>query len=104
MSIRMTCPGCEEQVNLSDALAGKKVRCKECGEVFTVKKGTSARTGGLSSEDSWSRPGKLREEDEKPSRSRRRHDDDDDDDDDDQPRFRRHGLSSFEKWWLVIYF
>lgn len=36
MSILMNCPGCQAGFNLSEALEGKRVRCKNCGEPFLV--------------------------------------------------------------------
>lgn len=36
MTIEATCDSCYRTYNLKDALAGRKVRCKECGETFTV--------------------------------------------------------------------
>src|SRR5262245_9927078 len=36
MSIQIACPGCGHDYNLSDALQGKKIRCKKCEEIFTV--------------------------------------------------------------------
>jgi predicted Zn finger-like uncharacterized protein len=36
MTIEATCDSCFRTYNLKDALAGRKVRCKECGETFTV--------------------------------------------------------------------
>lgn len=37
MSIATTCPGCSASYQLADTMAGKKVRCKSCSEVFTVR-------------------------------------------------------------------
>jgi predicted Zn finger-like uncharacterized protein len=36
MSIQATCPSCLTQYNLPDALAGKKVRCKQCERPFVA--------------------------------------------------------------------
>jgi formylglycine-generating enzyme required for sulfatase activity len=36
MAIPITCSGCKAVFNLSDSLAGKKVRCKVCGESISV--------------------------------------------------------------------
>ncbi len=38
MTISVTCPECESLFNLSDALEGKKVRCKKCGETIVVRR------------------------------------------------------------------
>jgi DNA-directed RNA polymerase subunit RPC12/RpoP len=37
MSIRVRCLGCNTEYALADQLAGKKVRCKKCGDVIAVK-------------------------------------------------------------------
>lgn len=36
MSIRAECPACGASYKLRDELAGKRVRCKECGDTFAV--------------------------------------------------------------------
>ena len=33
----IACPECEKQIKVSEAVVGKKIRCKECGQVFPVK-------------------------------------------------------------------
>jgi transposase-like protein len=43
MPIRATCPSCDKSYTLNDALAGKSLRCKSCGEVFQVSAATPAR-------------------------------------------------------------
>ncbi|HKB40747.1 MAG TPA: hypothetical protein VKD72_30255, partial [Gemmataceae bacterium] len=94
MSIRMSCPSCEEEVVVNDSQAGKKIRCKECGEVFAVKKGTSSRGGGISNSlangGSKAAGGPLRgfprEEDEE----------------EDRPRSRRRKSASPATMWIVI--
>lgn len=46
-TISTTCSGCKRPMNLPPALAGKKIRCKDCGTVFqvpAVSSGTSAGT------------------------------------------------------------
>jgi hypothetical protein len=37
MTIKTRCPGCKKDYTLSDALAGKRVRCKQCTETFLVR-------------------------------------------------------------------
>ena len=37
MTIRTQCPACDAVYNLKDELVGKAVRCKSCGETFTVR-------------------------------------------------------------------
>jgi hypothetical protein len=36
MSIALDCPGCRKHFEVDDSLAGKKSRCKQCGEVFQI--------------------------------------------------------------------
>ena len=36
MAIIAFCPNCGLKYQLSDALAGKKAQCKDCGEVFAI--------------------------------------------------------------------
>ena len=36
-TIVVTCPECKKQMKASDELAGKKIRCKGCDNVFAVK-------------------------------------------------------------------
>ena len=42
MAIQVTCPNCQSTYLLSDALQGKKVRCKKCGEAFRIAGGSAA--------------------------------------------------------------
>jgi predicted Zn finger-like uncharacterized protein len=39
MAIEVTCPKCQSNYVLSDALQGKNVRCKKCGEAFRIAGG-----------------------------------------------------------------
>src|SRR5437870_4196763 len=36
MAIRITCPGCETALTLSDDKRGKKVRCRACEKVLSI--------------------------------------------------------------------
>ncbi len=81
MPIKVTCDNCDREYNLADDTAGKRLKCKACGDAFTVPGGSASgvRTG---------RPGArrraaAREEDDRPSRR-------------EKPR-RSGGLV----WWLV---
>ena len=40
MAIQVTCPNCQSTYLLSDALQGKNVRCKKCGEAFRIAGGS----------------------------------------------------------------
>jgi len=42
MAIQVTCPNCQSTYLLSDALQGKNVRCKKCGEAFRIAGGSSS--------------------------------------------------------------
>lgn len=42
-TIAVTCPECHKQINAPAELAGKKIRCKGCEHVFTVKAPPAAR-------------------------------------------------------------
>ncbi len=37
MAIQTSCPNCEATYTLADTQRGKKVRCRKCSEIFTVK-------------------------------------------------------------------
>jgi predicted Zn finger-like uncharacterized protein len=37
MTVKLICPECDAKLSVSDALIGKKVRCKKCGLAFTAK-------------------------------------------------------------------
>jgi predicted Zn finger-like uncharacterized protein len=89
--IRMKCPGCKTRFEFDDDLAGKKIRCKACGDTFRVEE-----------PDGSPRPSKVTsrsaaEDDDRPtarSRSRRRDDDRDDrryrdESDDELPRRKK---------------
>src|SRR5690242_13725892 len=36
MAISVTCPGCQSVYPVPEALAGKTIRCKKCGEMMPV--------------------------------------------------------------------
>jgi len=42
MSIRVTCPWCEDSFKARDEYAGKRVKCPKCGEVLQVPEGADA--------------------------------------------------------------
>src|SRR4051812_16393369 len=41
--IRITCPNCQQQMTVPEAVRGKKVRCKGCGGVISVPAGVDTR-------------------------------------------------------------
>ncbi|MGL4420806.1 MAG: hypothetical protein ACRCZF_09100, partial [Gemmataceae bacterium] len=69
MAMSVECPSCGVGLSLPENLAGKSIRCKSCGEVFTVPSAASVAKA-------------------KPTKAASRPvvDDDDDDDVDDNPR------------------
>ena len=82
-NIQVTCPTCQEALEIDARFSGQEVECCSCFQAFVAKKSTPPR-----------------DEDEEPKRrsgrkrSRRQVDDDDDDIDgdyDDRPRRRRSG-------------
>lgn len=50
MAIRITCPGCQSALTLSDAMRGKKVRCKACEKVLSIPAAGKAKS--LAAEES----------------------------------------------------
>jgi hypothetical protein len=96
MAISMRCPGCQTRFEFADDLAGKRIKCKSCGDIFRVTEPAAARKGRDRDDD---RPARRRDDDddERPSGRYRKSDRDDedsrrrrdDDSGDDQPRRRR---------------
>jgi DNA-directed RNA polymerase subunit M/transcription elongation factor TFIIS len=41
--IRISCPNCQQQMNVPESVRGKKVRCKGCGGVISVPSGVDTR-------------------------------------------------------------
>jgi predicted Zn finger-like uncharacterized protein len=80
--IRMKCPGCKTRFEFEDDLAGKKIRCKACGDTFRVD-----------DPDASPRPSKVTSrsaaaDDGRPASRSRRRDAEDDDRDDRRRRYR----------------
>ncbi len=123
MPLESKCSECGRAYTLADDLLGKKVRCKGCGEVFTVAqvaneaprvpKDISVRSGAPSASPAKkpvkeeSLPPKRRPVDEdEDDRPRRRRDASRDDEDEDRPRPRarkkaKAGSSGTLVWILV---
>jgi len=81
MAIRVTCSSCDKSYSVDDALRGKKIRCRECKEVFAVPAGAAPASPRRNEEDISER---------RPVPAGRRDEDDEDDlDEDDRPRNRR---------------
>jgi hypothetical protein len=59
MSIALDCPGCGKHYEVDLALAGKKSRCKQCGEVFLIPV-PAARAAGTTAVSQSSGPGSAR--------------------------------------------
>lgn len=111
MPIQVSCPGCQRTYNLGDALVGKQVRCKQCGNGFIVEdpeveEVQEVANGQIvSAED---RPTRGRSGPAVNSRRRRDEDEEDDrprrrsgyDDDDDSPIRRR--IKKKSKTGLIV--
>lgn len=48
MPIRISCPCCNRVMNVSDDLAGRRVRCPDCGEVIAVQGPETEEHGAIS--------------------------------------------------------
>ena len=90
MPFAMTCPECDAQMAVPDAIAGKTIRCKACGETFkanppATKSGPSARprdddeprSRRSRPRDDKDDPPRRRDDNERPRSGRRRQGDDD---------------------------
>jgi hypothetical protein len=103
MPVTIACPNCDDRHEAPDDIAGKKVRCKKCGETFRARPveedvGDDRPAGRAAKSASKSRPRPAADdagEDERPSRrtgqaARRREEDDEPDRDagEDRPRRR----------------
>jgi predicted Zn finger-like uncharacterized protein len=110
----VSCPDCDRKLRVPDNLLGKKVKCPQCGTMFTADANGAAPSGRNSSirleDDEEEAPRKRRRDDDdedEPPRKRRRDDDDDndeprsrrrrDDDDDDEPRGRRRRDDDYDE-------
>jgi outer membrane protein assembly factor BamE (lipoprotein component of BamABCDE complex) len=98
MAIKTACTHCEREYTLADDMLGKKVRCKDCGEMFAVRDGDDREDDIMTSEDrsrkrslaaarsrgddddDRSHRGRDEDDEDRPRRSR------EDDEDDDRPR------------------
>src|SRR5262245_20518197 len=81
MPLAMRCPGCDTRFEFASDLEGKKIKCKNCGDVFRVERPVRK---SRDEEDDDRQPSRTRrpvDDDDRPSsRSRRNRDDDRDDD------------------------
>jgi predicted Zn finger-like uncharacterized protein len=50
------CPECEKQIKVADEVVGKKIRCKECGNVFTVKRPKGVPAAQAKAKDEAKKP------------------------------------------------
>lgn len=89
MPISTTCPHCRRVYSLADHLQGKKIRCKDCGEVIAVGGSTKTRGADAMGEEESGRQTRIQSEARRPNRAARRRDDEDDDDDE-RPRRREY--------------
>lgn len=105
MSFPVTCPSCENRLQAPDDMAGKRLKCKKCGETFVARRQRPAddedapapRSKATPAPASKARPKPARDdreddEDEaprkKPAKAARRPADDDEDEPDEKPRRR----------------
>lgn len=90
MSFKTVCPGCDSELTAPDALLGKRVKCKNCGDPFTAKPmgEDEDERPAKSAAKARSKPARDEEDDERPRKSAkaRRPADDDDEDEEDEPR------------------
>lgn len=93
-TIRVTCPTCNETLELDDRYIGQEVECGSCFQTFVAERPSSRRRPRDDDEE---------EEDRRPRRRRPR-DDDDDDYDYDRPRRRSsaEGGNTAATWSLVL--
>lgn len=96
MPIAMRCPGCETRFEFADDLAGKRIKCKTCGDIFRIEKPApkTARAPAPADDDRPPVSGRSRrptddEDNDRPSARNRRPRDDDEDDDRPSGRRRR---------------
>ena len=54
MKIDVDCSGCGKRYQVDESLAGKKSRCKDCGNVFRIPLGPTSHSGGKSTRRSGS--------------------------------------------------
>src|SRR5436305_1615701 len=83
-NIQVTCPTCNEALELDAQYTGQEVECGSCFQVFTAK---AAKSSSRRARDEDDRP-RSRSSARKSSRYAGGDDDDDDDDRDDRPRRR----------------
>jgi len=90
MPFAMRCPGCDTRFEFASDLEGKKIKCKNCGDIFRVERPVrKARDHDEEVDDRQpSRTRRPVDDDRRPSRSRRDRDDPDDRDDDRPRRYR----------------
>jgi hypothetical protein len=63
-TITITCPECDKQMKVSAEVVGKKIRCKGCSAVFSVKAGAGAAAGGKAAVKKKAAPKKDEDEEE----------------------------------------
>ncbi len=102
MSIQTACPNCEKAYKLADAMVGKQVRCKSCGDPFFVEDPNAEepeereedRPRQRSTTPSRDDRDDRDDEDDRPARKSRRREDEDEEDDAPRPRKKRKQKSN----------
>ena len=101
MPLAMRCPGCDTRFEFASDLEGKRIKCKNCGDVFRVER--PVRKARDHEEGDDREPSRTRRpvDDDQPSRSRR-----DRDDDRDEPprRYRGEGFPRKKKIHPLVIF
>lgn len=104
MAFALTCPNCDARLSAPDEVAGKRIKCKSCGEAFVARR---PRSEGMAEEappakgrpkpvpdddtpqPKADRPARSRDDADEPERPRRHPRDQDDDRQADEPRGRK---------------
>jgi hypothetical protein len=75
-TVTVACPECDKKIKVAEETLGKKIRCKECDEVF-VAKAPGKKAPAKSAAKPAAKPAKPVKE-EKPAAAKKQTDDDDD--------------------------
>jgi hypothetical protein len=78
-TIAISCPKCEKQIKLPAELEGKKIKCKECLHIFTVKAPPGAAKAGAKPADKGAKAGKAADKKDKAAAAPAADDDDEGD-------------------------
>ena len=82
--IAHSCPKCDKQLRLRDDLAGKKIKCPDCGKVLTIPEPDEDEAPPRKSPPPKAKRPRDEEDDEPPPRKKRPRDEDEDDAEEDE--------------------